>query len=509
MVSARAAGATCAGTSHHGGDWRSLNHDLAGTRSQPAEDVIDRENVSTIAPRWAFPIQSVQPGTQLDGTPVVADGCVFLEITGSTTGSVVALNADSGALVWQHQITVGESSEGALIGSPAVDAGKIIVLVDAVGAPAAVALDEATGHQVWSTVFDTAPTSFAQSSAVVWNGLVFAAWSGDEFRTDARGGFAVLDESSGAVLAHTYTIPDADYAYGYRGASIWSTAAIDSATGFAYVGTGNPGGCHRDASGNCVSQARIAHPNADAILKIDLNRTSASFGQIVASYRGTPEQYIEGLDGQPACDLAGNIQWGQGTDGSPQSSGNSLTCLQQDLDFGASPALFKDAAGHRVVGELQKSGIYHVVARDTMTPEWTAIIGPPCFLGCNIGTPGTDRDGIYAGGSPPGQMVSLGLGGNYRWTSPVADGSHLSGTSTANGVAYTVDINDNLIVFDTATGIQLLRRSLFLDANSPSGVVQGQVNKPGGIVSTGVAIARHMIYAAGSGYLVAYATTGA
>jgi polyvinyl alcohol dehydrogenase (cytochrome) len=490
--------AGCATTDPGGGSWPSLNHDNKGSRNQPLEDQIGTGNVTTLAPRWSFSTSGIPTGGTFEGTPVVADGCVFLEASAGDNGTVIALNADDGSLVWTHSESMPASGRlgGALVGSPVIDQGKVVLLVDQAGGPIAEALDEATGAVLWKTVYDTAAVSFTNASAVVWNGLVFAGIAGDEYQDGARGGFAILSESTGAILAHTYTIPDADFAYGYRGASVWSTAAVDASTGYAYVGTGNPGGCHEDSNGNCVSQARITHPNTDAIIKVDLNQADTStFGQIVAVYRGTPDQYIDGLDRQPACQAAGNILYGTDAQLNPAPAW-SVTCFQFDLDFGASPALFNDPTGRPVVGELQKSGVYHVVTRDTMAREWTATVGGPCY-GCNAGTPGTDANGVYVEGTPGGQMFSFDPGGSLRWASPVADGLHYNATSTANGVAYTVDTAGDVVAFDTTTGAQLLRRPVAADV----------ANAVAAVTSTGVAIARHTVYAAVDGYLVAYAPT--
>src|SRR5207245_2982511 len=62
---------------------------------------------------------------------------------------------------------------------------------------------------------------------------------------------------------------------------IWSTPAVDPATNTAYVGSGNP------------FQKDKEHPHTDAILKFDVNRSSASFGQIVGVYKGNVDTYTD------------------------------------------------------------------------------------------------------------------------------------------------------------------------------------------------------------------------
>jgi len=492
---ASSASASCAPAAHPGGEWRSYGHDLANSRTQDLERTIGPLRAAQLKARWVVSSSTLGGSGQFNGTTVVADGCAFVA---SSDGWVFALNADTGALVWKTQLSSSPFFLApGITGSVAVVGGRVYAVVDKVGSPYVVALDEGTGGLAWSSVVDSSPSSFVAASPAVWNGVVFAGFSGDEYDhtskpagediglgpgSTGRGGYAIFDASTGAPLAHAFTIPDADYAFGYRGASIWGSAAVDAGTGYAYVGTGNPGGHARG------SQVRLDHPHADAILKIDLDRTRSTFGQIVAAYKGTREQYVTGLDHQPACTKAGNLEYG--------SSGPawSLGCVQFDVDFGASPNLFNDPSGRPLVGALQKAGVYHAVMRSTMSRAWTAIMGVPCFA-CNGSSTATDGRAIYADASPPSQMVSVTTGGADRWVSPVGDLIHYESVSTADGVVYTIDGNGTLDGFDAATGLPILRHPLTLDTHQ---------DESGNVASSGVAIARDTVYVLVSDFVIAY-----
>ena len=446
----------------------------------------------------------------IESTPAVADGCVFV---GTSTGLMFALDADTGAVVWSVQLVPPSTPAGLgglLVGAPAVDSatGRVIVAVDQTGGPFVVALNETTGATLWTSApVDSVAdgpwgaVSGDNAGPTVANGKVFLGFYGSEFTPDARGGFVILDEATGARLAHTYTIPDADWALGYRGASIWATAAIDTVGGYAYVGSGNPGGhpapgtysqfpqCAGTLPGQPCNAA-IEHPNSDAILKIDFDQTrTATFGKIVGVYNGQPDSYVAGVANQPACANAGQVELGVGGDG---VNGWSVACFQLDLDFGASPNLFAGTGG-LVVGELQKSGVYHAIDAGTMKAAWTTPIGGPCAA-CNAASTAVDGAGIYGVGTPGGVMVSLSRTGAYRWGTPVGDGAHYESTSTANGVAYTIDNAGSLDAFDTTSGLMLLKHPLAADVGQPVSDFS----------SAGVAIARHTVYAAESGYVVAY-----
>jgi outer membrane protein assembly factor BamB len=162
-------------------------------------------------------------------------------------------------------------------------------------------------------------------------------------------------------------------------------------------------------------------------------------------------------------------------------------CGQLDLDFGASPNLFRDAAGNVLVGELQKSGVYRVAHADSMKPAWTQLVGLSCQA-CNAGSTAFDGNSVLGVGAPGGELFSLDRSsGSVRWASPVGDGVHYQSTSAANGVAYTVDGSGFLDANDAATGAVLLHRQTSTDAGTLTG---------DGAASNGLAIAEGSVFAA-------------
>ena len=81
-------------------DWRLHNLDLAGSRYSEM-DQIDRSNVQTLTPRWLFQ-HGVIDGVSNQTTPVVVDGSMYLT---DSRGSVYALNAADGHLLWTYDVT--------------------------------------------------------------------------------------------------------------------------------------------------------------------------------------------------------------------------------------------------------------------------------------------------------------------------------------------------------------------------------------------------------------------
>ncbi|MGH2956393.1 MAG: PQQ-binding-like beta-propeller repeat protein, partial [Solirubrobacterales bacterium] len=408
----------------------------------------------------------------INNTPIVTGGCIFVA---SSDGTVAALDADDGSGVWSTRLDPGVPAfGGGLVGSPAVTADSVLVAINREGSPYVASLDRATGAERWRTVVDEQPQSGINASVVVHDGLAFVGFFGSPAPgTSERGGFVLIDAATGAIVKKTYTIDDASFAQGYAGAGSWSTPAIDTAAGFAYVGTTNP------------HNPQLEHERADSLIKVDLRRDSLTFGEIVASYKGRPDTYAPGLADQPACDTAPDVYY---------VPPFSATCIQLDLDFGASPNLFTDANGNQRLGALQKSGDYHVVDPADMTGVWRQTVGIPCF-GCNAASSAFANGRALVAAGPPGQFVVLdGTSGSIAGAGHLTGPTTYNAVSSANGVVYVIDSAGFLNVFDASNGLQLAKRNLQGDTGATMSTATS---------ASGVAIARDTLFVAASGYVIA------
>lgn len=471
-----------------GGDWPLYGNTPDNQRHQTEEKLISAGNASSLLQMFTFNTRRAGIAGTFSNTPIVKDGCVYVA---TSLGYVAKIDADTGNLKWRAGPFEGDTiSFGANVisGSPTVVGDVVFVAVSRNGSPYVAALDRDTGQLLWTTTVDHIPSAFLISSPVHHDGLIFQGFSGYEFEADARGGWAILDASrscsadsatvclhpepgatGGSIVHKEYTIDDADYARGYRGASIWCTAAVDQA-GYAYACGGNP------------ASKKLEHRYTNSLLKIDLDPSRPTFGKIVAAYKGNFDNYYPGLDRQPACDQFGDA-----------NSYYSAGCLQLDLDFGASPHLFENN-NKLMVGNLQKSGVYHAVHADNLQGAWTQVVGEPC-IHCNGSSPATDGKSIFVASSPGGVMWSLDpQKGRYRWTTPFGNYMHWEPVSVANGVVYTISGTGTLYGFDATTGLPVLVKNLASDTGAPI----AEMN------SSGVAIARNHIYAMAGDWLVAY-----
>src|SRR3954471_334392 len=235
-------------------DWPFYGHDLANTRNAGDEGP-SRDQVGSLAPAWTFD----SPTGDFSGTPAVSGGVV---VAGDYGGHVYALDAVSGKQLWSKDVGAPVTASAAID----ADAGAVYVPVARIARPHLVALGLRDGATRWDTVLADQPDSSVFGSPVFWDGSIYIGTSGpnnDDSR--ARGSLVALEQSTGAVRWQTFTVPP-----GSDGAAVWSTPAIDPATGRLYVGTGN--NYHEPTT-----------DTGDAVLAFD-----SATGRIVGRYQATP-----------------------------------------------------------------------------------------------------------------------------------------------------------------------------------------------------------------------------
>lgn len=485
-----------------GGDWRSYGRDATGARHQTAPNqAVGPVEAPKLEPAWAVRTPATGGSGTFQSTPTVADGCVFL---GSSTGWLYALNANTGDVVWKTKVEVrqpGLLGSGA-VGAPTVRDGKVYFLVSQAGegagsghGPYVVALDQATGSVAWQTVVEEKRYAYTDSSPILYEDVLFAGFNGDETYADSRGGYALLDPVTGEILKKTYTVGNEYPASGTYiegangvnsagGGSVWATPVVDESSGYAYVGTANPTG-------------DIEAGTTNAIIKVDLDRTRAAFGQIVDHVKGTPDSV------SPVNPLCGQLR----NPGNPNGDGAlsihaMVGCTRADYDFGASPNML-EINGRLAVAELQKSGYVHAAYIDGASTEkaWSSLTGPGFFYD-NLATSATDGERIYVTAGPPGQIWALDADtGNPVWAAPIGDQLHFQSVTVANGVVYTIDSLGWLWAYDAENGTPLLHRELSADNG---GDTTGFANP----TSVGVAVARNSVYLADGDFIMRYLPTG-
>jgi alcohol dehydrogenase (cytochrome c) len=206
---------------------------------------INRQTVKRLVPVWSTSLAS-NYGEQ--GQPLVYDGIMFV----ANAEFTVAIDVATGKQLWRTPVDwdpatprivcCGISNKG-----PAVYNGKVYRgTLDA----HVVALDQKTGKQVWKSKIAEWTEGFSITSApMVANGVLITGISGAEF--GIRGFLDGLDPETGKQLWRRYTIPapgekgsetwPAGDAYLRGGGSTWVTGSYDPELDLVYWGTGNAG----------------------------------------------------------------------------------------------------------------------------------------------------------------------------------------------------------------------------------------------------------------------------
>jgi polyvinyl alcohol dehydrogenase (cytochrome) len=380
-------------------DWPIYGHDLSNSRGA-VSDGPSASGVASMHQAWAFK----SPHGDFTGTPVVADG---LLVAGTNLGSIFALDAITGKLRWSRD--VGQQINGsAAIDPNASGGGLALVPIAQVGDPQLLALSLRDGSVRWKAALSDQPSSAnadVYGSPVYWRGTVYIGTSGPNGDgSTARGSVVALDEATGKVRWRTFTVPPGD-----DGGPVWSTPAVDPATGRLYVGTGNA--YHAPAA-----------PTTDSILVL-----AAATGQILGHFQAIA-----------ADTFAPNNPVGA------------------DLDFGASPNLLQAPNGQALVGEGSKNGTYYALDRATMQPVWSTLIAPGSpILGGITGSTAYDGARVYGSNVINSEIWALARDGSRQWVSADTGTLDFSPLAVAHGVLYTADAAGFLTARNASTGAVL------------------------------------------------------
>src|SRR5262245_35286857 len=80
-------------------EWRTYNHDLAGTRFSPLSQ-INTSNVARLTQAWVYRPNATGGRPSAEVTPIVVNGVMYL-----TAGNrVVALEPETGKEIWRYEL---------------------------------------------------------------------------------------------------------------------------------------------------------------------------------------------------------------------------------------------------------------------------------------------------------------------------------------------------------------------------------------------------------------------
>ena len=293
-------------------DWPMYNRDVIGTRHNPAESTLNKENVGGLIEKWRFPAKnSGKKIGVIHATPAVVGGYVYF---GTATDAAFYKLSPGGELVWTYRNLAhaaqtptsrkGEnaitdklrfqSQTGGILGSALVTS-DLVYFGDLGGW--FVALDRETGKERWKVNTRAAEFPDAHSGnvliaspiladdrIVVAGGTLEQLFAGSAFYRGSTGrGFVMaLNPKSGQLLwkhdvgpkpqrlTPPITITDDwgkhTWNFGPATSSVWSTPSFDAETGTIFFGTDVNTAPRRPTK----DDPRIATKDSCAVVAIDV-----------------------------------------------------------------------------------------------------------------------------------------------------------------------------------------------------------------------------------------------
>ena len=218
------------------------------TRFQDAASArLTATDVPRLKLKWAFAF----PGDlQSYSQATLAAGRIFV---GSWGGKVYSLDASSGCVHWFFDAGAGVRSAVSI-----AESGSRHIAVFGAMAANVVALDAVTGQLIWRVKVDDFSVARVSSSPTVYNGRIYVGVASGEEGAAAvptyeccrfRGSIVALDAATGKQLWKTFMIPDAPkptkknaagaQLWGPSGVPVWGTPVVDARRNALYVTTGN------------------------------------------------------------------------------------------------------------------------------------------------------------------------------------------------------------------------------------------------------------------------------
>ena len=220
--------------------WPMYGHDPQRTSNNPAEKAITPATVGRLAPSWTADLgTSAVPS---NSAPTVANSRVYVGSSVAKGNNFFAFDALTGQRVWSadlHYTFDASCDVEENVGIPSTAAVANGVVVVGGGDAAYYGLDENTGAVLWRHDMNVGESGFAWESPLVADGRAYIGISTRCDNPPVRGEVRALDIAKGRVLANQFFVPP-----GVGGASVWHSPALTADGKTLVVATGEDNGDH-------------------------------------------------------------------------------------------------------------------------------------------------------------------------------------------------------------------------------------------------------------------------
>jgi alcohol dehydrogenase (cytochrome c) len=223
------------------GDWLLPSGSYSSQRFSKDTQISTR-NVGQLAVKWIY--QFGTSNARVESVPIVADGRMYVTLP---SGTVIALDAESGAELWKYTRTPPQDVVLCCVANRGVAVLGKRVYVGTLDAHL-LALDATNGKLVWDQTVANYHEGYAITSApLALDKLIVTGIAGGDFPT--RGFISAYDSDTGVLRWRFKSIPEpgepgndtwGGESWRTGGVSTWMTGSFDPDLGLIYWGTGNP-----------------------------------------------------------------------------------------------------------------------------------------------------------------------------------------------------------------------------------------------------------------------------
>src|SRR5215469_3664007 len=452
--------------------WTQPDADLASTRYVASG--ITSANVSKLGVAWTMPLTMSTAHT--DGayatTPVIVDGVVYVQDLDS---NVFAISLATGKVLWTHDY---DSPNGGPDGVNVVGG-----VVYAATAKAAVALEAATGAQLWSrTLIGNDHEGIAMAPGYS-HGTVYVSTVPANVTTQyGAGGEGILWALNGKTGTPEWSWNQVQNLWGNPGVNsgggLWYTPSFD-AQGNVYIGVANPAPIFGTKSEPLGSSRPGPDLYTDSVVKL------SPAGKLLWYYQLTPHDlYDWDLQNPPVLTTA---------NGRPVVIAGGKAGIMIELDAQTGKLLWQRPVGGHDGHENDGVLTEHVTptSHDPLPAKYClepslyggmltqlASNGSTAFAAVNdfalpaspTGFTGSIASQIQALETAVGELVAVNQNtGTVIWDTPLPSSPYGAATVT-NDVVFTTTFKGYLYALDATTGAILFKTPMSARSNAPVAV---------------------------------------
>jgi glucose dehydrogenase len=422
----------------HPDDWVLPGHDLDNTRAAVGSQ-IDESNVAKLKVAWTAKV-----AVGLSTAPLVVGDTVYVQ---DGTGRISALDRQTGTPRWQtapYGVNIGPYGV-------AIADGRVFGMHGSTGV---VAVDAATGHELWAHDITPNASTGVDIQPTVFDGMVFAATVpvslGGIYQGGDRGVIHALDAVTGQERWQFDTIQSPDL-WGNpsvnSGGGSWYPPSFDAARGLVYWGIANPApfpGTPQYPNGSSRPGPNLY---TDSTVALDVHTGALRWYHQVVPHDLFDRDMVHTMVAHPTSGSRREVIVATGKAG-----------VVVGLDPTTGQALWSTKVGSHRNDDITKldgptkvlPGTFGGVLTPPATADGTAYVAvinapstlqpdKPSYIGSDLGL-------------ADGDVVAVDAAtGKVRWSTKVP-GDPLGGATVVNDLVFTALLGGQLVAIDRTTG---------------------------------------------------------